>query len=341
MSGLNDYTERLKSGGSLGHIEARSLMDILVSGDADTNAIKELLLALNTKTRSVEEISGFAEGMREAGIRVAIRREPVVDTCGTGGDGLQTFNISTTAAFVTAGAGVAVAKHGNRSVSSKCGSADVLEALGVAIDATPFEVRASIEEVGFGFFFAPKFHPAMKHVGAARRELGVRTVFNLLGPLGNPARVRRQVVGIYDGALLETYARVLLRLGAERVLVVRGEDGMDEFSLSAPTRVCHVDADRGIWQETVEPEDAGLKSCAPMDLAGGDAVHNARLLEEILGGAPGPRLDATLYNAAGALIAAGVAKNYKEGVALARISVSSGKARGVLDDLRRRQEAQE
>ncbi len=340
MSGLKDYTERLKSGESLDGEEARNLMDILVSGEADTTAIKELLLALNTKTRSVSEIAGFAEGMREAGINVGIRRDPVVDTCGTGGDGLATFNISTTAAFVTAGAGVAVAKHGNRSVSSKCGSADVLEALGVAIDAPPEEVRASIEETGFGFFFAPKFHPAMKHVGAARRELGVRTVFNLLGPLCNPARVRRQVVGIYDGALLETYARVLLRLGAERVLVVRGEDGMDEFSLSAPTRVCHVDADRGIWQETVEPEDAGLKSCAPMDLAGGDAVLNARLLEEILGGAPGPRLDATLYNAAGALIAAGAAEDYKAGVALARESVFSGKARAVLEELRRRKEGQ-
>ncbi|MFH2202657.1 MAG: anthranilate phosphoribosyltransferase [Elusimicrobiota bacterium] len=336
MSAGKGVVEKLAGGGTLDRAEARALMERLTSGAEEKEAIKSLLLALNTRTRTVDELAGLAEGMRARAVPLKITREPLIDTCGTGGDGLQTFNISTAAALVAAGAGAAVAKHGNRSVSSKSGSADVLESLGVRIDAPPGEARRSIEETGFGFLFAPVFHPAMRHVAPARRELGVRTVFNLLGPLCNPARVRRQVVGLYDADLLETYARVLLRLGAQRVLVVHGEDGMDEMSLAAPTRVCFADASDGLRLETVTPEDAGLTRCAAEDLRGGDAAENARLMEGVLEGRPGPLLEATLYNAGAALTAAGMSRSIKEGTAAARDSVRAGKARDVLDALRAR-----
>lgn len=334
MNTLADITQRLSQGGTLSREEARSLMDLLVSGESETDSIIELLRALNTQTRTVEEMTGLAEGMRSKAVTVRVDRIPLIDTCGTGGDGLQTFNISTASAFVVAGAGVAVAKHGNRSVSSKSGSTDVLEKLGVPVDLPPDSVRDSIEKNGFGFFFAPHFHPALKTIGQARRAFGKRTVFNLLGPMGNPALVRRQIVGIFDGSLLETYARVLLRLGAEHVLVVRGEDGMDEFSLSAPTRVCRADAHTGVRFETVNPEDVGLQSCPPEALRGGDAAENARLMKKVLAGEPGPLLDATLYNAGAGLVAAGAVSNYKEGVRAARGAVASGKAQAVLEAIR-------
>jgi anthranilate phosphoribosyltransferase len=332
MNGLERLRERAEQG-PLTREEAKELVLLLISGDVEKEDIKKLLLTLNERPFAEETLTGFAQGMIERAETVSISRTPLIDTCGTGGDGLSTFNISTAAAFAAAGAGVAVAKHGNRSVSSKSGSADVLEALGVSVDSGADAVKADIERTGFGFLFAPIFHPATKNVGPARRELGVRSVFNLLGPLVNPARVTRQVVGIYDGSLLEIYARVLLSLGARRVLVIRGEDGMDEFSLSAPTRVCFADAQSGIHMETVTPEDAGLTPCAPEELKGGDARENAELMRRVLSGEEGPLLDAVLFNAGAALIAAGLCENYKDGVAAARDSVASGKAMKVLTAL--------
>jgi anthranilate phosphoribosyltransferase len=330
MNDITRWTE-IAATTSLSRVQAKELMTLLISGDVAKEEIKTLLLALNKRPHEEDTIGGFAEGMLERATLVPIDRTPLIDTCGTGGDGLSTFNISTASAFVAAGAGVAVAKHGNRSVSSKSGSADVLEALGLKVDGNAEYVKSRIEKTGFGFFFAPVFHPAMKNVGPARRELGVRTVFNLLGPIANPARVDRQVVGIYDGALLETYARVLLSLGAKRILVVRGEDGMDEFSLTAPTRVCMADSEHGLKMETVTPEDVGLTRCSSEDLRGGDAKENARLMLDVLGGKEGPMLDATLFNAGAALVAAGVCADYKEGIAAARETVASGKALKVLN----------
>jgi anthranilate phosphoribosyltransferase len=336
MSELARRTAELRRGGPLDRERAREILALLLSGAEAEAEIRALLLAVNERGVDEQALFGFAEGLREKAVNVRVDREPLVDTCGTGGDGLQTFNISTAAALVAAGAGLAVAKHGNRSVSSRSGSADVLEALGVPVAEPPEAVRASIEELGFGFFFAPRYHPAMKHVGPARKALGVRTFFNLLGPLANPALVRRQVVGVYDPELLETYARVLLRLGAQRVLVVRGEDGMDELSLAAPTRICSAEAGGAVRVETVSPEDAGLLRCAPAALRGGDAVENARELEALLGGRPGPLLDAVLLNAAAAFLVAGLAADLREGVAQARASVASGRAMAVLEGLRAR-----
>lgn len=331
---LSSWIDRILGGESVGRTGARNLVQRLVSGEEDDGGIKTLLLALNEKGFGEDELVGFAEGLIERAVAVDVKRRPLVDTCGTGGDGLESFNISTAAAFVTAGAGVAVAKHGNRSVSSQSGSADVIEALGVCIDPATDRVEESIEDIGFGFLFAPCFHPAMKHVASARRELGVRTIFNLIGPLVNPARVRRQVVGIYDPGLLETYARVLLRLGARRVMVVCGEDGMDELSLAAPTRICHGSEVSALELETIRPEDTGLDPCDPRGLIGGDATDNARTLERVLGGRPGPSLDVTLLNSAASLVVAEVVDTLRDGVEMARNSVTSGQAQSVLERVR-------
>ncbi|MFH1723369.1 MAG: anthranilate phosphoribosyltransferase [Elusimicrobiota bacterium] len=332
---LGSFLETVRRGGALGRAGAREAMDVLISGEASEEDIESFLLALNERPCGPEELAGFAEGMRAKAVTVRVERSPLVDTCGTGGDGLHTFNFSTAAALVTAGAGVAVAKHGNRAVSSRSGSADVLEALGVAVDAGPDEVRRSIEEAGFGFFFAPRYHPAMRHVAPVRKRLGVRTVFNLLGPLANPALVTRQVVGIYDAGLLETYARVLSHLGARRAMVVRGEDGMDEMSLTGRTFVCHVEAGKDVRTEELTPEDVGLARTDLEALKGGDAAANARALEGVLEGRGGPLLDGTLFNAGAAIVAAGRAGSVKEGVRVARESVASGRARGVLERLRK------
>ncbi|MBI3505918.1 MAG: anthranilate phosphoribosyltransferase [Proteobacteria bacterium] len=334
MAARNAWLDKACRGSTLDRAEARAAMDHLVSGEADPAQIAGLLCAIEARGVRAEELTGFAQSLRSHALTVKIERTPLIDTCGTGGDGLQTFNISTAAAFVAAGAGVGVAKHGNRSVSSKCGSADVLEALGVPVEGDLESVRASLEETGFGFFFAPKFHPAVRHVSGVRKALGVRTVFNLLGPMVNPAPIRRQVVGIYSEPLLETYASVLLALGLERAMVVRGEDGMDELSLCGRTVVCHAEAGRPVRKEILSPEDAGLRRASADSLRGSDAAGNAKLLVEVLEGRSGPLLDATLYNAGAAVWIAGLAEDLKEGVASARASVSSGRARGILEKLR-------
>ena len=332
---LEDAVKTVEAGGRLGRARAGEAMAAMVSGSAAESSVKALLLALNARGHDADEIAGFAEGMRRAALAVSVRRRPLIDTCGTGGDGLHTVNISTTAAFIAAGAGAAVAKHGNRSVSSRCGSADVLEALGVPVGLSPADAARSVEETGFAFFFAPVFHPAMKHVGPIRRALGVRTVFNLLGPLANPAGVKRQVIGVYDESLLEIYAETVARLGAERALIVRGEDGMDELSLSGRTFAVRVEGGRALGREELVPEDVGLRRRPAEELRGGDAAFNARALEAVLRNEPGAALDAALYNAGAALWAAGLASDIREGVLASRESVSSGRALGVLESQRR------
>ena len=331
---FKDILERAVRGESLGSEGARGAMDLIMSGEAGDIPTAAFLGALGPRALGAQELAGFARSLLSRAVRVELPKSPLVDTCGTGGDGLGSFNFSTAAALVAAGAGAAVAKHGNRAVSSRSGSADVLEALGVSVDAPPETALRCCQETGFAFLFAPRYHPAMKIVAPLRKALGVRTVFNLLGPLVNPAGVRRQVVGVYDRALLKTYAEVLRELGAERALVVRGEDGLDELTLTGPTAIWHLEEGR-LREETVFPEDAGIGRADPFSLRGGDAAQNARLMEGVLEGRPGPFLDGTLLNAAAALIAAGLAHGWKDGVALARESIRSGKAMAVLSGLRR------
>lgn len=335
MSGFPGQLEKLFKGGSLTGVEAREAMDHIVSGDADASQVAGFLGVVQGRGVTAEELAGFAESMRAKSVRVVIDRVPIVDTCGTGGDGLNTFNFSTAAALVVAGAGVAVAKHGNRAASSKSGSADVLEALGVAVDSPPDSVRRSIEETGFGFLFAPRYHPAMRHVAPLRRALGVPTVFNLLGPLVNPAMVTRQVIGIYDGDLLEKYSRVLELLGAERAIIAHGADGMDELTLTGSTILWHIERGKAIRTESIEPEEVGLCRTQIAALRGSGPAENARSIEGMLRGETGPLLDGTLLNAAAALVVAGVVSDLKEGIAMSRESVASGRAFAVLSRLRR------
>jgi len=330
--------DRLLDGGTLDRGEARALMGRLMDGETTPAQTAAVLSALRTRGETVAEITGFAEGMRERAARVELARADAVDTCGTGGDGAGTFNISTTAALVAAGAGAAVAKHGNRAVSSRSGSADVLEALGVPVGLAPDAAGRLVDEVGLGFLFAPAHHPAMRHVMPVRRELGVRTVFNVLGPLTNPAGVRRQVVGVFRADLCETLARVLAALGSTRAYVVHGRDGVDEVSLAAPTLVAEL-RDGDVSVSEVAPEDFGLRRCAAADLAGGDPAANARLIEAILEGEAGPRTDAVLLNAGFALAAAGLADTPAAGVARAREALAAGGPRRVLAELRARRAA--
>ncbi|MBI4352015.1 MAG: anthranilate phosphoribosyltransferase [Elusimicrobia bacterium] len=334
--GFKRFLDKALSGEPLGRAGAREAMGFLISGELEPAQIAGFLKAVGPGQLGAGELAGFAETMRAHAVSLSIDRRPLVDTCGTGGDGLGTFNFSTAAALVVAGAGVAVAKHGNRAVSSRSGSADVLEALGIAVDLEPEATRESIEQDGFGFLFAQRYHPAMRHVAPVRKALGIRTVFNLLGPLANPAPVKRQVIGLYDRNLMEIYTETLLLLGAERVMVVRGEDGMDEFTLTGATLVCHGDQAGGVRTERITPEDAGLKRAEPGSLTGGDAAANAGTLIAVLEGAEGPIPDGTCFNAAAALLVAGTVSTLKDGVAAARESISSGRARAVLEKLRRR-----
>lgn len=314
--------------------EAAGVLEGLVSGEADDVTVAAFLGALSARAPTAEELAGFAGTMRRLAVRIDVARRPLIDTCGTGGDGLSTFNFSTAAAFVAVGGGVAVAKHGNRAVSSRCGSADVLAALGVPVDLGPAAAARAIGRAGFAFLMAPRYHPAMRRVAEVRARLGVRTVFNLLGPLANPAGVRRQVVGVPEPSLAPIYASALGLLGAERALVVAGLDGMDELTLAGRTLVCHVEGEAGIRIEELAPEDVELRRASPEDLRGGDAAGNARILEEALSGRPGAVLDGVLLNAAAAFVAAGSAPGIRDGVALARETVASGRALRALDAAR-------
>jgi anthranilate phosphoribosyltransferase len=309
-------------------------MGSIMSGELSEARIAAILIALRAKGETVPEIAGFVSAMREKALPVRARRDGLVDTCGTGGDGAHTFNISTATALVAAGAGAAVAKHGNRAVSSLCGSADVLEALGVTLDVAPELIGELIDSVGIGFMFAPHHHPAMKHVAPVRRELGIRTVFNLLGPMTNPAGVRRQLVGVFDPALTETVAQVLGLLGSEKVYVVHGADGTDEVSVTGDTRVSVLE-NGTVRTFTFAPESIGLERASASSLAGGNVRDNARIIESVLGGANGPHRAAVVVNAAFVIDAAGLASSIGEGAEMAAESIDSGRARGVLDSLRR------
>jgi anthranilate phosphoribosyltransferase len=328
---------------ALSRIEAAAAMEAIMSGAATNAQIAAFLTALRMKGETVEELIGFAQVMRQKVVRIRTRadevagltgtdREMLIDTCGTGGDAAGTFNVSTATAFVVAGAGLKVAKHGNRSVSSLCGSADVVETLGINLDLGPAKVGRCVDEVGIGFLYAPLLHTAMKHVMPARREMGIRTVFNMLGPLTNPAGANAQVIGVYAASLTEPLARVLAELGTIRAFVVHGADNLDEISNTGESRVSEV-REGLVRTFSVHPEDVGLARASIEDLRGGDREQNARMIRGILAGEPGPRRDIVLMNAAAALVAGGRARELKEGVALAADSIDGGHARRTLDAL--------
>jgi anthranilate phosphoribosyltransferase len=318
---------------NLSEAEAHQAMGRIMDGEATSAQIASFITALAMRGETVEEITGFARAIREHAVAIAPQADHLVDIVGTGGDRLNTFNISTTSAFVIAGAGGHVAKHGNRAASSRCGSADVLEALGINLAAPPEVVQACVEEIGFGFMFAPHFHPAFKHALAPRREIGIRTVFNILGPLTNPARTRRYLQGVPSAAHTELMARVLAALGADRAFVVHGHDGMDEISLCAPTQVSEV-ADGGIRTYTITPEAVGFNRASPEALRGGSPEENAQICVSILQGETGPRRDIVLVNAGAAMVAAGLAGTIPEGVVQAVRSIDSGAAYATLEALR-------
>ncbi|GAB4288717.1 MAG: hypothetical protein Kow0067_14400 [Coriobacteriia bacterium] len=324
--------ERAVAGHDLSEDEAHAVMGLIMDGEATSAQIASLVTAIRMKGETADEIVGFARAMRERATPVRPTVGGYIDTCGTGGDGLATFNVSTAAAFVVAGAGVPVAKHGNRAVSSRAGSADVLEALGVRIDLTPQEMARCVDEAGLGFLFAQALHASMRHAGGPRREIAIRTVFNILGPLTNPAGASRQVLGVYDPALVPVMAEVASRLGAEKVLVVHGHPGMDEVSASGPTEVAEATAD-GVRLYAVTPEAVGIARGSLADLLGGTAEENAAVMRAVLGGEHAGARDVVLMNAAAALVAAGAADDFAAGVVLARASIDTGAALGRLEAL--------
>jgi anthranilate phosphoribosyltransferase len=307
------------------------ILDIF-SGEITDAQIGAFMAALATKGETFEELAGAATAMRRKALRIQTSAGTVVDTCGTGGDAAQTFNISTTTAFVVAGCGVTVAKHGNRSVSSRCGSADLLEALGVKIDADPEVVEEAVGEIGIGFLFAPIYHSAMRFAAKARKEVGLRSIFNMLGPLTNPAAANCQLLGVYAPQLTEMFAEALRLLGARRALVVHGHDGLDEISVCAPTRVSEL-ADGMIRTYDIYPERYFGQAADPAELAGGDPAQNAEIPRRILQGEKGPKRDVVVLNAAGALVAAGNAVDLKEGIEKAEAAIDSGSAMGKLEAL--------
>lgn len=339
---IHEAIEKTVAGEDLSRVEAEAAMEQILAGSSSEVQIAAFLTALRIKGETVDELVGFATSMRRHATTIFPRAatrvgEVLVDTCGTGGDARGTFNISTAAAFVVAGAGVRVAKHGNRSISSRCGSADVLEHLGVRMDLEPDRVAEAIDEVGIGFLFAPAIHTATRHAMPVRRELKMRTVFNLLGPLTNPAGATAQVVGVYRADLTELMARVLGELGVQRAFVVHGADGLDEISISGETAIAEL-RDGVVRRYTVTPEDFGLHRASLSAIQGGDAKHNAEIIHKILGRSMlyrphGPHREIVLANASAALVAAGRAKDFLEGVKLATESIDSGAAREKLEAL--------
>jgi anthranilate phosphoribosyltransferase len=323
---------RLLDGHDLSRGEAKGVMGSIMSGEATPAQIAGFLIALRAKGETADEIAGCAEAMRKHALPVRPQRGDLVDTAGTGGDGARTINISTAAALVAAAAGAGVAKHGNRAVSSACGSADVLEALGFDLDQSTERVARSIDELGFGFLFAPTHHPAMRHAAPVRSELAARTVFNVLGPLTNPAGARAQVVGVYAPELVRTIAEVLAQLGATRAFVVHGAGGIDELSPAGPNFVCEV-VNGDVHARNIDPLEFGLPRCDPTDLRGGSPAENAAAIRAVLAGENGGRRSAILLNAAGAIAAGGHAEDLREGLELAREAVDSGAAAARLDEL--------
>ena len=319
------------SGASLDRAQAAWAMGQIMEGRAAPSQLGALLAALRVKGESVDELVGLVETMRSFSQKVEVDY-PVVDTCGTGGDRSGSINVSTMAAMIVAGAGAKVAKHGNRAASSRCGSADVLEALGVKVDLGPEGVRRCIDEAGIGFCFAPVFHPSMRHVGPIRKELGVPTVFNFLGPLTNPAGARNQALGVSDKAMAPKMLEVLIALGSERVLVFRGFDGLDELSTTGPSNLWELKSGN-VTESVVDPLEYGIPRAAPSALAGGSAENNARVVREVLDGREGPDRDVAVFNSAAGIIAAGLADDFTEGIGLARRSIDSGRARAALERL--------
>ncbi|HEY7031242.1 MAG TPA: anthranilate phosphoribosyltransferase [Thermomicrobiales bacterium] len=333
---IRQAIQAVVDGRELTTTEATAAMDAIMTGQATPAQIAALVTALRIRGESVAEIAGFAAAMRRHALPVVLADDPrpVVDTCGTGGDGSGTFNISTTAAFVIAGAGVRVAKHGNRSVTSQCGSADVLEGLGVKVDLTPEQVAESVARTGFGFMFAPGFHPGFRHAGPTRREIGIRTIFNALGPLTNPAGVRHQLIGVGHPHLARKLAEAHAALGSSHVVVVHSGDGLDEFGIAGPTQVTEYDARTGeVRTFEVEPEGFGLDRCATDGIRGGAVGENVKIVLAVLSGERGPCRDVTLLNAGAGLYAADAAASIADGIALAAESIDSGRALASLQEL--------
>ena len=322
---LNKLVENV----DLSREESAELMGSMMAGEIDLTQSAAILIALRMKGETVDEITGFVTAMREKAIMISPKRDGVIDTCGTGGDVQQTFNISTTVALIAAAMGVPVAKHGNRAVSSKCGSADVLEALDVNLDLTPAAITQLVEEVGIGFLFAPSHHPAMKHVAPVRKALGIRTVFNLIGPMANPAGVKRQLIGVFRGDLTEVVANVLKALGSEKAFVVHGLEGTDEVSIAGETVVSFLENGH-VHTMTFTPEDAGVERSEMSEISGGTAKQNAAHLLGILKGKKGARRDAVVLNAAFVAVLAEKSRNLTEGAELARETIDSGAALNTL-----------
>ena len=329
---IKEALSKIVSRSDLTMAEAREVMREIMKGEATQAQIGAFLTALRMKGETVDEIAGCAQAMRESAIPVKPNRNQLVDTCGTGGDGSGTFNISTTVAFVAAGAGLAVAKHGNRSVSSRCGSADLLQALGVNLELTPEQVAQCIDEVGIGFLFAPKLHPAMRYALAPRQEIGLRTIFNILGPLSNPAQAKRQLLGVYHSDLTELMAEVLLALGAEHAFVVHGADALDELSVTGQNKISRLHNGH-IETYYLDPQDLGLPRAKLSDLAGGSVEDNAAITKALLAGKDGPKRDVILLNAAAVLIAGGKASSFSEGLVLAAEAIDNGSAQRKLHQL--------
>jgi len=323
MNMIKEMIAKLVEGNHLTEDEAETVMREIMAGQATSAQIAAYVTALRMKGETVDEITGSARAMREKATRIQANDPLVVDTCGTGGDRMHTFNISTTAAFVVAAAGITVAKHGGRSVSSSCGSADVLKALGVKIDLLPEKVEECLNEIGIGFLFAPNFHQAMRHAIGPRQEIGVRTIFNILGPLTNPANASIQVLGVYDAELTDIMAQVLLKLGSRHCFIVHGSDGLDEITITGKTKICEGKEGR-IQCYHVQPKDFSLEGGRVKDIEGGDAQRNAQIILGILRGEGGPRRDIVLLNAAPAMVACGKAKTLHEGVKLAEKVIASG-----------------
>ncbi len=331
MSGISwpAILNRLISGSDLTRSEAYDVMAEIMAGDASEPQIAALLVALRAKGETAEEMTGLVNAMVDASVRVDVG-EPVVDSVGTGGDQSGTFNISTTAAFIAAGVGVKIAKHGNRAASSRTGSADVLEALGFNLAMEPDVTAAMVREVGFGFFFAPRYHPAMRHAGHVRSSLGIRTVFNFLGPLTNPAGASRLSVGTSDPGMAALMVDVLRNRGAERAFVFYGEDGLDELTTTGPSFIYRL-RDGEVTTAEFTPEDFGVRRATLDDLKGGTVEENAEILRSILDGRPGPKRDIAVVNAAPAIVVSGLADGFVEAVDLAREAIDSGDARAVLE----------
>ena len=327
---LHSALQAITSGATLTEPEAEAAMGDIMDGTASPFQVAAAIGALRMRGETIAEIAGFARAMRARAVPVHTTRRPLVDTCGTGGDssryGIATFNVSTAAAFIAAGAGVAIAKHGNRAMSSRCGSADVLEALGVNLNLAPEQIGQCIDEVGIGFMFAQMHHPAMKNVAPIRKELKIRTIFNLLGPLTNPAGATAQVMGVSDARWLRPIAEVLSTLGTHHAVVAHSEDGLDEFSTCAPTHYIEVRDDE-LREAVLNPLDLGCACANPTALEGGDAAQNAVIIQQLLHDGKGPTADIACLNAAAVLIVAGVAQDFEEGLKLARAAVNAGEAR--------------